>query len=53
MAKDNISMVSRRRGTYQSPKAELINLELPTVLCASTMRGNSTEGVTTTGFDWA
>ena len=42
----------KKRQAYLSPLTELIQLEAPTVLCASTMRGNSTEGVTTSGFDW-
>ena len=42
-----------KRQTYLPPRAECIHIETSTVLCASTMRGNSTEGVTTTGFDWA
>lgn len=57
MAKHNITLASRMGKTYQSPKAELIILETQGVLCASggassTMGGNSTEGVNTTGFDW-
>ncbi len=43
---------SLKRQTYLPPRAECIQLGTSTVLCASTMRGNSTEGVTTTGFDW-
>lgn len=48
---------SLRRLTYLPPCAEIIQIESQTVLCASggasSLGGNSTEGVTTTGFDWA
>lgn len=44
---------SLRRQTYLPPCAEIIQIESQTVLCASGLGGNSTEGVTTTGFDWA
>ena len=47
---------SERRQSYLPPCAEIIQIESQTVLCASggasTLGGNSTEGVTTTGFDW-
>ena len=46
---------SLRRLTYLPPCAEIIQIESQTVLCASggaSLGGNSTEGVTTTGFDW-
>ena len=44
---------SLKRQTYLPPRVEIIVIEQHGVLCASTMRGNSTEGVNTTGFDWA
>ena len=47
---------SLKRQTYLPPCAEIIQIESQTVLCASggaSFGGNSTEGVTTTGFDWA
>ena len=46
---------SLRRQTYLPPCAEIIQIESQTVLCASggaSFGGNSTEGVTTTGFNW-
>ena len=43
---------SLKRQVYVAPKMEVIGIESQTVLCASGMRGNSTEGVTTSGFDW-
>lgn len=47
---------SLRRQSYLPPCAEIIQIESQTVLCASggasTLGGNSTEGVGISGFDW-
>lgn len=47
---------SLRRLTYLPPCAEIIQIESQTVLCASGgvtgMKGNTTEGVGISGFDW-
>ena len=41
-----------RRQSYLPPRVEIIVIEQQDVLCASGMRGNSTENVTISGFDW-
>lgn len=44
--------VLKTRQTYQPPKAEIIELVTQGVLCASGIRGNSTESVGISSFDW-
>lgn len=41
---------SLERQKYQSPSAEIINIETQSVLCISSMRGNTTENVTIETF---
>ena len=43
----------RAQRPYESPKAEVIEIGTQTVLCASGVsKGNSTENVSISGFDW-
>ena len=44
--------VLKTRQTYQSPKAEIIELVTQGVLCASAIRSNSPESVGISSFDW-
>ena len=43
---------SLKRQKYQTPRAEIINIETQTVLCTSSMQGNNTENVTIETFDF-
>ena len=36
-----------KRSNYEAPKAEIIKMEVQTVLCGSPIRGNNTESVGT------
>ena len=43
---------SLKKQKYQSPRAEIINIETQNVLCLSSMQGNTTQNVTIETFDF-